>query len=168
MTEDAERLTRFAKAMRREPVANERALWKLLRDRRLDGLKFRRQVPIGRYIVDFVCFQHRLIIEADGPTHLDNLHDRERDNWLRAEGFRVLRFDNRLIERDPWGCWTRSLRPPQRLLLPLREKVSAKQTDEGFAPMRDSKGLSLLGYQRETPHPAFGHLLPRQDSSLSV
>ncbi len=101
MSEDAERLTRFAKAMRREPVANERAVWKLLRDRRLDGLKFRRQVPIGRFIADFVCFRHQLIVEADGPTHVDSIHDRERDDWLRAEGFRVLRFENRLIEQEP-------------------------------------------------------------------
>jgi very-short-patch-repair endonuclease len=101
MTQAPEPLARFAKAMRREPVANERALWKLLRDRRLDGLKFRRQVPIGRYIVDFACFQHRLIVEADGPTHVDSVRDRERDEWLRAEGFRVLRFENRLIEQKP-------------------------------------------------------------------
>ena len=66
MTADRERLIRHAKAMRRDPVANERALWKLLRDRRLGGLKFRRQVPIGRYIADFLCLRHRLIVEADG------------------------------------------------------------------------------------------------------
>ena len=101
MTPDAERLARFAKAMRREPVANERALWKLLRDRRLEGLKFRRQVPIGRFIVDFVCFRHRLVVEADGPTHIDSLYDLERDDWLRAQGFTVLRFENRLIEQNP-------------------------------------------------------------------
>ena len=101
MTDDVERLTRFAKAMRREPVANERTLWKLLRDRSLEGLKFRRQVPMGRYILDFVCFQHRLIVEADGPTHADSAHDRERDAWLRGQGFMVLRFANCLIEQNP-------------------------------------------------------------------
>ena len=106
MTPERAPLTRFAKTMRREPVSNERTLWKLLRDRRLEGLKFRRQVPIGRYIVDFVCFRHRLIVEADGPTHADSLHDRDRDDWLRAEGFRVLRFDNRQIERDPQAVLT--------------------------------------------------------------
>ena len=72
-----------------------------MRGRRLEHLKFRRQVPIGRYIVDFACFRYRLIVEADGPTHADSPNDRERDAWLRAEGFQVLRFDNRLIERDP-------------------------------------------------------------------
>ena len=101
MTADRKRLTRYAKAMRHDPVANERALWKLLRNRRLEGLKFRRQVPIGRYIADFLCPRHQLIVEADGPTHENNLYDLERDAWLRAEGFRVLRFPNTMIERRP-------------------------------------------------------------------
>ena len=89
--------------MRREPVSNERALWKLLRDRRLESMKFRRQVPVGRYILDFVCFRHRLVIEADGPTHEDSLSDLTRDARLQKEGFRVLRFANKAIEDDPQG-----------------------------------------------------------------
>jgi very-short-patch-repair endonuclease len=60
------------------------------------SLKFRRQVPIGRYVVDFLCLRHRLIVEADGPWH-DPAHDAERDGWLGAQGFRVLRFSNRDI-----------------------------------------------------------------------
>ena len=87
-----------AKEMRRDPVLYERRLWKLLRDRRLEGLKFRRQVVIGRYIADFVCLRHRLIIEADGPTHDASLHDIERDAFLREQNFRVLRFPNADIE----------------------------------------------------------------------
>ena len=61
-----------AKQMRREPVHYERRLWGLLRDRRLAGLKFRRQMVIGRYIVDFVCLRHRLIVEADGNRMVDD------------------------------------------------------------------------------------------------
>ena len=76
----------------------ERRLWKLLRDRRLEGLKFRRQVVIGRYIADFVCLRHRLIVEADGPTHDGSLHDFKRDAFLREQDFRVLRFPNTDIE----------------------------------------------------------------------
>jgi very-short-patch-repair endonuclease len=87
-----------ASEMRREPVLYERRLWKLLRDRRLEGLKFRRQVVIGRYIADFVCLRHRLIVEADGPTHDASLHDAERDAFLREQNFRVLRFANADIE----------------------------------------------------------------------
>jgi very-short-patch-repair endonuclease len=101
MTTDRERLIRYARAMRHGPVANERALWKLLRNRRLGGLKFRRQVPIGRYIADFLCLRYRLIVEADGPTHEDSLYDLERDAWLRAQGFKVLRFQNTMIEWRP-------------------------------------------------------------------
>ena len=91
-------LQQRAKEMRREPELYERRLWKLLRDRRLDGLKFRRQFRIGRYIVDFICLRHRLIIEADGPQHEDQIQDAARDGWLKAEGFRVLRFSNQQIE----------------------------------------------------------------------
>ncbi len=84
--------------MRHAPVLYERRLWKLLRDRRLDGLKFRRQVVIGRYIVDFLCLRHRLIVEADGPQHEDRAGDAARDEWLTGQGFRVLRFPNSQIE----------------------------------------------------------------------
>ena len=95
-----EQLRAFAKSMRHEPSATERALWKILRDRRLGGLKFRRQVPIGRYVADFVCLRHRLIVEADGPLH-EPEHDAIRDAWLRGQGFRVLRFTNQEFERGP-------------------------------------------------------------------
>jgi very-short-patch-repair endonuclease len=95
-----ERLRAFAKTMRREPSATERLLWKILRDRRLGGLKFRRQVPMGRYVADFVCLRHRLIVEADGPLH-DAERDARRDAWLREQGFRVLRFTNEQIDRGP-------------------------------------------------------------------
>ena len=87
-----------AKAMRREPVLYERRLWAILRDRGLAGLKFRRQVVMGRYIADFVCLRHRLIVEADGPQHEDRVEDAERDAWFREQGFRVLRFPNQMIE----------------------------------------------------------------------
>ncbi|WP_339914428.1 DUF559 domain-containing protein [uncultured Brevundimonas sp.] len=87
-----------AREMRRDPVLYERRLWKLLRDRKLAGLKFRRQVVIGRYIVDFLCLRHRLIVEADGPQHEDRAEDVARDEWLTTQGFRVLRFPNAQIE----------------------------------------------------------------------
>ena len=86
-----------ARALRRSAPSTERVLWKLLRDRRLEGLKFRRQVPLGSYVVDFLCLRHRLIVEADGPFH-DVEQDAVRDAWLAAEGFRVLRFTNHEID----------------------------------------------------------------------
>lgn len=77
-------------------------MWSLLRDRRLTGFKFRRQAPIGPYIVDFVCYERRLVVELDGSQHAGSASDRVRDAWLEADGFRVLRvWNNQLLaERD--------------------------------------------------------------------
>jgi very-short-patch-repair endonuclease len=86
--------TAQARALRRRAPATERRLWTLLRDRRLAELKFRRQVPVGPYVLDFVCFQHRLVVEADGPFH-DPERDARRDAWLAANGFQALRLPNR-------------------------------------------------------------------------
>jgi very-short-patch-repair endonuclease len=100
----------FARRLRRAPPATERLLWTLLRDRRLDGLKVRRQVPLGRYVADFVCLRHRLIIEADGPHHEDSPTDETRDAWLRGQGFRVLRFTNQAIQDFPDTVLTQILK----------------------------------------------------------
>jgi len=86
--------------MRKEPVATERLLWRLLRDRRINGLKVRRQVPLGPYIVDFACMRHRIVIEADGPFH-DPKKDAEHDAWLEQKGFRVIRLTNAEIVGEP-------------------------------------------------------------------
>ena len=73
----------------------ERALWARLRRRGVLGLKFRCQQPLGRYIVDFVCLERRLIIEVDGGQHLDQEgYDQERSQWLEGQGYRLLRFWN--------------------------------------------------------------------------
>ncbi|WP_027170138.1 endonuclease domain-containing protein [Mesorhizobium sp. WSM3224] len=84
----------FARAMRREPTEAESRLWHELRGRRLDRIKFRRQVPIGRFIADFVCAEAQLIVEIDGSQHAESRRDLERDAELKARGFRVLRFWN--------------------------------------------------------------------------
>lgn len=72
----------------------EQLLWRRLRAHRLDGQKFRRQQPLGPYIVDFVHFGARVIVEADGGQHNENERDAVRDAWLKREGFKVLRFWN--------------------------------------------------------------------------
>jgi len=87
-----------AREVRKAPVLYEKRMWAILRGRHLEGLKFQRQKVIGRYIVDFVCFRHRLIVEADGPQHEDRIEDTARDAWLISEGFRILRFPNSQIE----------------------------------------------------------------------
>ncbi len=83
-----------ARRLRRDATDAERRLWSALRDRRLSGYRFRRQFPIGRFIVDFACTKHRLIVEADGSQHADSESDRERTAWLEEQGWRVLRFWN--------------------------------------------------------------------------
>ena len=83
----------FAKTMRRNPTEAEQKLWLLLKDRRFASYKFRRQVPIGPYIADFVCYSARLIVELDGSQHADGA-DARRDEWLAAKGFEVLRVWN--------------------------------------------------------------------------
>jgi very-short-patch-repair endonuclease len=72
----------------------ERRLWGVLRDRRLAGFKFRRQHRLGPFIVDFICFESRLVIEADGGQHVDNAYDERRTAWLEQRGWRVIRFWN--------------------------------------------------------------------------
>ena len=78
-TATTKRLRGFAKSMGAEPTEAERRLWALLRDRRLARYKFRRQVPIGRYIVDTVCTERRLIIELDGSQHAESEYDVARE-----------------------------------------------------------------------------------------
>ncbi|OHV90197.1 endonuclease domain-containing protein [Mesorhizobium sp. ORS 3428] len=90
----------FARRMRRESTEAESRLWQELRGRRLDKIKFRRQMPVGRFIADFVCAEARLIIEIDGSQHADSTHDKQRDAELKARGFRVLRFWNDDVLRD--------------------------------------------------------------------
>jgi very-short-patch-repair endonuclease len=87
--------------MRHQPTDAEKRLWKLLRDRRLGGLKFRRQVALGPYIVDFISFERRVVIEADGGQHAESSHDRARDAWLQSPGFAVWRFWNPDILTQP-------------------------------------------------------------------
>jgi very-short-patch-repair endonuclease len=86
--------------MRHEPTDAESRLWHEIRDRRLDRIKFRRQMPIIGYIVDFVCLEAKLIVELDGGQHSESAHDATRDAALKAIGFRVLRFWNDEVLRD--------------------------------------------------------------------
>jgi very-short-patch-repair endonuclease len=90
-----------AKALRTRQTDAEQRLWYHLRAHRFMGLKFRRQCPVGRYIVDFMCLTPKLVIELDGGQHADEAdYDDRRDRWLRAQGFTVLRFWNHDVLRD--------------------------------------------------------------------
>jgi very-short-patch-repair endonuclease len=85
----------YARNLRRSQTAAERKLWLLLRDRRLAGFKFRRQHPIGPFIVDFCCTEAKVIVELDGGHHLlTHDSDTARSGYLAGQGYRVLRFWN--------------------------------------------------------------------------
>jgi very-short-patch-repair endonuclease len=84
----------IARKLRHDMTDSERLLWYLLRARRFASAKFRRQHPIGAFVVDFACVAQRLIIEADGGQHAESANDLSRTNWLERHGWRVLRFWN--------------------------------------------------------------------------
>src|SRR4051794_27236416 len=84
-----------ADSLRADPTEPERLLWYYVRDRKLEGFKFRRQVPIGPYVADFLCEQRRLIVEVDGIQHSEREPaDTNRSHWLARQGYHVVRFWN--------------------------------------------------------------------------
>jgi len=94
------RLSINARNLRKRQTRAEELLWRNLRARQLDSAKFKRQVPIGNYIVDFISFEKKIIIELDGGQHAaTTTRDAERDAWLKGRGYNVLRFwDNEVFQ----------------------------------------------------------------------
>ena len=92
-----------ARQLRENATEAERRLWSALRDRRLRSHRFRRQHPVGNYIVDFACTRRRLIVEADGGQHAENEYDAVRTAWLESQGWCVLRFWNNDILSNAEG-----------------------------------------------------------------
>ena len=93
-------MSHLARDLRKRLTPAERFLWKILRDRRLKDLKFRRQFPIDSFVVDFCCHELRLVIELDGEVHAKPqpaARDRERDAYIRGLGFTILRFPNERV-----------------------------------------------------------------------
>ena len=84
----------IARRLRANQTDAETVLWNRIRNRQIDGHKFARQVPIGRYICDFVCREKQIVIEVDGGQHAESATDAARDRYLIAEGYRVLQFWN--------------------------------------------------------------------------
>ena len=97
-------LLKRSQQLRKKQTAAENRLWSLLRDRQLGGYKFRRQHVLFSYIVDFFCYAENLIVELDGPIHKSSKskeYDSKRDAFLKANGFRILRFTNKeLFENE--------------------------------------------------------------------
>ncbi|MCC7015994.1 MAG: endonuclease domain-containing protein [Rhodospirillales bacterium] len=94
---------RNARSLRKTMTDAERRLWSALRARRLGGHKFRRQYPVGPYILDFACLDRRIAVEADGGQHAGNEADRRRTTWLKARGWQVLRIWNNDILANTEG-----------------------------------------------------------------
>jgi adenine-specific DNA-methyltransferase len=105
----SEHMRTRARALRRNATFPERVLWGLLRDRRLSGVKFRRQHPVGPYVVDFYCPSHRLVVELDGRSHDDRgLEDLRRQDYLESvAGLKVFRVanDDVLYDRESVVLW---------------------------------------------------------------
>ena len=85
----------FAKSQRGQQTVIEGLVWRELRAKRFEAMKFKRQVPIGPFVADFVCFEAKLVVEVDGPMHqkaIQRERDLRRDAWFRAQGFSVIRI----------------------------------------------------------------------------
>jgi very-short-patch-repair endonuclease len=100
--------------LRQSSTHAERRMWSALRDRRLLRYKFRRQHPIGLYIIDFACTRHALVIELDGGQHADDPAEIRRTAWLEGQGWRVLRFWNNDVLGNTDGVIEAILRILQR------------------------------------------------------
>jgi very-short-patch-repair endonuclease len=117
------KFTNIARTLRKNFTETERLLWKHIRQKQLDGYKFRRQQPIGQYIVDFVNFERKIIIELDGGQHTEIEKDKERDKFLRDQGFKVLRFWNHEVFENVEGVLEvikKNLLPPSPSSPPTR------------------------------------------------
>ena len=90
-----------ARELRQPQTPAEQAVWRLLSGRQAGGYKFRRQHPIGSFIVDFYCPAAKLVIEIDGDTHADQVeYDQARTEWIESQGYRVIRFTNREVREN--------------------------------------------------------------------
>jgi very-short-patch-repair endonuclease len=129
--------TILARRLRRDSTHAEQKLWRYLRARSLGGFKFARQIPVGPYIVDFVCREKRLVIEVDGGQHAESKSDAARDRWLEAHRYRVVRFWNNKVLENIEGVWdtvfaaATAATPPHPDPLPARgEREEPSRTAE--------------------------------------
>jgi|APLak6261659701_1056019.scaffolds.fasta_scaffold02351_2 very-short-patch-repair endonuclease len=138
-----------ARELRKNATACERLLWFHLRAHRLQGFKFKRQQPIGANIVDFVCFETRCIVEADGGQHNEQIeYDARRDGWLKSQGFMVLRFWNNDILTN-----TESIL--ETILSACLEYIDSPSPQPLSHQGRGAKALGSLSRQDETQNSTF-------------
>jgi very-short-patch-repair endonuclease len=130
-----------ARKLRANMTDAERKLWFALRDRRFADFKFRRQAPLGRFFVDFLCYDARLVIEVDGGQHSGSASDIGRDEWLRANAFRILRFWNNDVLGNLDGVLTTILAALTEMLPhPARamRAIPSPAGEEGIEPAAPS------------------------------
>ena len=119
-------LTSTARRLRNNSTEAKECLWQAFRSEGFD-VKFRRQAVIGQYIVDFVCFEKKLVVEVDGGQHCQNQSDSVRDEWLSSQGFGILRFWNNDVLENLDGVAQKikeRLNSSPSLSLPTRGRVS--------------------------------------------
>ncbi|HRF09510.1 MAG TPA: endonuclease domain-containing protein [Xanthobacteraceae bacterium] len=126
-------MRRNARRQRIETTRAEQVMWLLLRGRRFQNFKFRRQVPFQNYILDFVCFERRLVVEIDGGQHSESKTDVARDSLLASEGFAVARYWNNEVLQNEDGVQTDLLKRLQDLTPhpPRRYRGSAPSPTRG-------------------------------------
>ena len=152
--------TSKARQLRKKSTDAEVALWRHLRNRQLAGCKFRRQVPIDPYVVDFVCFEQRLVIELDGGHHQSQAEDdKARTVWLENQGFRVLRYWNNEVLVNVDGVALsilEAIEHPHLSPLPSRERKSSPSPllgegrDEGENPSPHQTRMMSSDLEKDT------------------
>ena len=149
-----------ARELRRRLTDAERILWRHLRSRRLAGAKFRRQEPVGRYVTDLCCIEHKLIVEVDGEHHAapgQVEHDRKRTEFLERSGYRVLRFWNGEVLGELRGVLEmiqEAIEPPHPD--PLPEGEGTREAESETRKLRqgiEAPGVMIGEVAVESPHP---------------
>jgi very-short-patch-repair endonuclease len=135
-----------ARLLRGRLTDAERKLWHALRDRRFAGAKFRRQVPVGPYVTDFLCYEARLVIEVDGGQHAESARDRRRDRWFAENAFRVLRFWNNDVHSNLEGVL-------MVIVDALRATPHPARAARGHPSPARGEGI---GVRRDSEHPTPG------------
>ena len=131
------RIVAAARKLRRSTTDVERKLWHRIRDKQIEGFRFRRQRPVGRFIVDFICLDARLIVELDGGQHAENVaHDKKRSAFLESLGYRVLRFWNNEVIENMDGVLER-----------LREALLLTRLDPTLTLPLAGEGTDLAGVE---------------------
>src|SRR5262245_53623553 len=156
---------RLARHLRKSPTDAEQRLWSRLRNRQLQDCKFRRQAPIGRYVVDFVCFERKLIVELDGGGHtLKRRADAGRTLWLESQGFVVLRFWNSEVFEELEGVVESIWNALRRAVCLSSGSTTKDETVSEFLDKLYGSRPGLIGVRRGEDVTTETHVPPPQPS----